>query len=273
MRRGWVGPAAVVGLIVVVGCGLATPAAAGEPSPASTNWTTGPVDYPGALTARLSEEWGDPALAAEIVGGLDAGFLSALEAKVPLGAVATSPLLTYRPARQPAKAFDSAVVYAFGYRDGVDGSHDPGPVNEALAASTRALRKKHPGIPIYAQTEIAQVLTDAGVPGVTSIDPVTGPDGQTVYLSTAGVVAQAQDKAAAAGVDLGTVAVVAFGDHLGRSLRTTEAAGLDAGVAKGVRLPTTYDPQSAQPWTRDRRTYLGTDLVARVATLGSAPSA
>ena len=260
-----------VGLVAVLGCLLAAPAGAAR-EPATTP-TTQPVDYPSALTARLAREWGDPALAAEIVGGLDAGFLTALEAKVPLAQVATSPLLTYLPERQPAKVFDSVVVYAFGYRDRADASRDPGPVNEALAASTRALLKKHPDVPVYAQTEIAEILAAAGVPGVTSIDPVVGPDGQTVYLSTAGVVAQAKDKAAAAGVDLGTVAVVAFGDHLGRSLLTTEAAGLDAGVAKGVRLPTAYDPQSAQPWTRDRRTYLGTDLVARVATLGSAPSA
>lgn len=262
--------ATTLGLMAAVGWVLAAaPAGAARPP----DPTGPPVDYRTALTARLADEWGDPALAADLVGGLDDGFLAALEAKVPLAAVASSPLLTYRPERRPAKMFDSAVVYAFGYRDGVDGAREPGPTNEALAASTRALLKRHPGLPVFAQSEIAEVLTAAGVPGVTSIDPVVGPDGQTVYLSTAGVIAQARDKAAAAGVDLGRVAVVAFADHLGRSLRTTETAGLTAGVAKGVALPTTYDPQSAQPWTRDRRSYLSTDLAARVATLVSAPSA
>jgi len=32
-------------------------------------------------------------------------------------------------------------------------------------------------------------------------------------------------------------------------------------------MPTTYDPESPQPWTRDRVTYLSTDLLARLATL------
>ncbi len=48
---------------------------------------------------------------------------------------------------------------------------------------------------------------------------------------------------------------------------TTQAAGLDAGVAEGVTLPTAYDPVSAQSWTRDRRSYLPVDLLGRVATL------
>lgn len=242
----------------------ATPAWAAR-TPTTT--TTAPLDYRGALTARLAAEWGDPALAADIVAGLDPGLLATLQTKVPLGDVATSPLLTYVPARQPAKAFDSVIVYAFGYHDGPDGTREPGPVNEALAAATRQLLERHPGLPVYAQTEIAGILRAAGVPRVTSIDALVGPDGQPVYLSTAGVAAQTKAAAAAAGVDLGTVAVVAFADHLGRSLRTTEAAGLTAGVARGVGLPTAYDPQSAQSWTRDRRSYLATDLVARVATL------
>jgi len=225
------------------------------------------AEYTAALTARLAREWGDPGLATDVVAGLDPGLRASLEARVPLAEVATSPFLSYRPASRPARAFDSVIVYAFGYRDAPDGSRAPGPVNEALAAATRKLRNRRPEIPVYAQTEIAQRLTDAGVPGVVSIDPVIGPDGQTVYLSTAGVAAQAKAKAAAAGVDLGTVAVVAFADHAGRSVLTTEAAGLDAGVAAQVRLPRTYDPESAQPWTRDRRTYLTTDLLGRVATL------
>ncbi len=40
--------------------------------------------------------------------------------------------------------------------------------------------KKHPGLPVFAQTEIAEILAADGVRGVTSIDPVVGPDGQIV---------------------------------------------------------------------------------------------
>lgn len=254
--------AAFVALLALAGPALPAGAAGVDRTPP----TTAPVDYAAALTARLAKEWGDPALAADVVAGLDPGFLAALEAKVPRAAVASSPFLSYRPARRPAKAFDSAIVYAFGYHDGPDATRVPGPVNEALAAATEKLLEKH-RVPVFAQTEIAGILTAAGVPGVTSIDPVVGPDGRLVYLSTVGVAAQAKEKAAAAGVDLGTVAVIAFADHAGRSVLTTEAAGLDAAVAKGIVLPTTYDPASAQSWTRDRRSYLATDLLGRVATL------
>jgi len=246
-----------VGLLVTASPG----AGAAEPSP-----TAPPGDYRTALIARLAKEWRDPALAAEIVSGLDPGLLASLEGRVPLAEVATSPFLTYRPERRPAKVFDSVIVYAFGYHDAPDGGRDPGPVNEALAAATRTLLAKR-SLPVFAQTEIAKILVAQGVPRVTSIDPVVGPDGTIQYLSTAGVAAQVKAKAAAAGTDLGAVAVVAFSDHAGRSVLTTKAAGLDAALAKGMKLPADYDSASAQSWTRDRRSYLATDLLARVATL------
>lgn len=223
-------------------------------------------DYRCALRARLALEWRDPVLAAEIVTGLDPTIVAALERRVPLADVPTSSLLTYRPPRRPPNVFGGAVVYAFGYRESPDGTRAPGPVNEALATATQQLLAKR-RMPVFAQTEIAEVLAARGVREITSIDPVVGPDGQPVYLSTAGVAAQARDEAAAAGTDLGTVAVLAFADHLGRSVLTTRAAGLDAAVPRGVSLPTDYDPASAQPWTRDRRSYLPTDLLGRAATL------
>jgi hypothetical protein len=173
-------------------------------APASGADTT--ADSRGALTSRLAKEWRDPTLAAEIVGGLDAELLTRIEGRVPLVEVASSPFLSYRPDRRPPKAFDSVIAYSFGYRDAPDGTRAPGPVNEALADATAKLLTKRT-VPVFAQTEIAQVLAARGVRGVTSIDPVVGPDGQTVYLSTAGVAAQVREKAAAAGVDLGAVSL------------------------------------------------------------------
>ncbi len=122
-------------------------------------------------------------------------------------------------------------------------------------------------MPVFAQTEIAKALQADGVEDVTSIDPEVGADGNVVYLSTAGVAEQIVSKAQAAGIDLGTVGVLGFADHVVRSVLTAGAAGLHAGVPKGVRLPKTYDVESTQPWTRDRATYLATDLAGRLATL------
>jgi len=143
---------------------------------------------------------------------------------------------------------------------------EPGPTNEALAAATKRFVAKH-HVPVFAQSEIAEVLQADGVANVISIDPVVGADGKVVYLSTAGVADQIVSKAQAAAIDLGTVGVLGFADHVVRSVLTADAAGLDAAVPKGVRLPRTYDVQSSQPWTRDRATYLATDLTGRLATL------
>ena len=231
----------------------------------TTATATSEPSYAAALEARLAKEWKDPALAQEIVAGLSPDTLAAFAARVPLAQVATSPFLAYRPKAIPAKQVDSLIVYSFGNRVDASGTATPGPTNEQLATAVKSFVAKHK-VPVYAQHEVAQFLT--GVPNVTSIDETVGPDGKVVYLSTAGVAQQAQAKAQAAGVDLGTVGVVCFADHVGRCLLTTEKAGLTpAGIPKGITLPSTYDPQSGQPWTRDRKSYLQTDLVGRLATL------
>jgi len=224
------------------------------------------VDYPSALTSRLAKEYGDRALAGEVVAGLSADTLAQFEARVPLAEVATSPFFAYRPRRVPARDVDSAIVFAFGNRVGGDGSVTPGPTNGALATATKRFVKEHP-VPVFAQQEIAQQLQAEGVKHVTSIDPEVGPDGRLVYLSTAGVAAQIVQKAQAAGVELGTVGVIGFADHVMRCVLTAEAAGMTAAVPKGVALPHSYDPESGQAWTRDRKSYLATDLIGRLATL------
>ncbi len=123
-------------------------------------------------------------------------------------------------------------------------------------------------MPVYAQTEIAKLLQAAGVEGVTSIDPVTDADGTVTYLSTAGVAEQVVSKAQAAGAKLGTVGVIGFSDHAVRCVLTARKAGMtDAAVPKGVTLPTVYDPESNQSWTRSRAAYLPTDLIGRLTTL------
>jgi len=251
----------VVGLSALVG-GVS---AAGAKSTAATS-TTAPADYRTALTHRLAKEYGDASLAATVVGGLSADLLSKLEAKVPLTQVATSSFLSYRAPRVPAGEVHSVVVFAFGNRLGADGTLEPGPTNVALAQATEKFVKGHP-VPVYAQTEIAQLLAADGVKRVTSIDPVTGPDGKVAYLSTAGVAAQVVSKAKAAGEQLGTVGIIGFADHAVRCVLTARAAGLTGAVPKGVVLPSRYDPQSSQSWTRNRAAYLPTDLIGRITTL------
>ena len=230
--------------------------------------STAPDDYSTALTARLAKEYGDPQLATQVVEGLNHDLLAKLQARVSLADVATSPFLAYEPARVTARDVDSVVAFSFGNRVALDGTITAGPMNEALAATIEQLVEKHP-VPVFAQEEIAGILQADGVEHVTSIDPVVGPDGRLVYLSTAGVAQEVVQKADATGTDLGTVGVIGFADHVVRCVLTARGATVDAAVPSGVVLPKTYDPRSGQPWTRDRAAYLPVDLVGRITTLPS----
>ncbi|WP_232852006.1 hypothetical protein [Nocardia acididurans] len=171
----------------------------------------------------------------------------------------------------PADSASLIVAYSFGNRipAGVDATRvigEPGPVNEALAAAVIAARGDRT-VPVYAQTEIAEVLrTRYGLTDVVSIDPERNADGTLVYLSTDGVAAKvAELRGAAAASD--TAAVVAFRDHLWRATRTTAKRGFQAFAPAGVTMPGEYDPQSGQLWTTSPVLYLPTDYAGRLALL------
>ncbi len=226
-----------------------------------------PVDYRTALTDRLTAEFDDPTLAASEVRGLGDDQIAKLQQRVPLDEVGTSPFLAYRPPTAPADSITAIVAFSFGNRVGADGTTTAGPTNEALADTIVAFVAAHP-VPVYAQWEIADILTTRGVPDVSSIGQVIAADGATTYLSTAGVAAQIVSIAQTSGKPLGTVGIVAFADHAVRCILTAQKAGMPTAVVPaGVVLPTTYDPQSGQSWTRDRSSYLAIDLIGRLATL------
>ena len=62
--------------------------------------------------------------------------------------------------------------------------------------------------------------------------------------------------------ELGTVGVVAVRDHPGAASSSAGATGCTPECPKGA-LPELYDPESGQPWTRERLTYLLHDLHCR----------
>ena len=227
----------------------------------TTTSTAAPVDYRSALIARLSKEWNDPVLASAIITPIDQATLDGWEAKVPMEQVATSPLLTYDVPASDKKP-TSIVAYAFGYVTDADGSLQPGPVNEAIAASLAAYVKTNP-TPIYTQPELGIALAKLGVANVMVIQHEIGPDGKEIYQSTASFTDQLLKQMAVEGMSLGTTAIVGFADHEGRCVITATKAGIDGIRVAAIELPSTYDPQSVQPWTRDRKTYLTTDLAAR----------
>lgn len=250
-----------MGATVLVACsGSSAGDADRAPVTTAAPTTTAPVDYRGAMVSRLTDEWGDAAVAEEVVAAIGPDGLAAWEAKVPMAEVATTPLLTYRTTGVPGDQVDSVVVFAFGNRVAADGTVTPGPTNQELADVTAAFVAEHP-VPVYAQWEVARLMIAGGVEGVNSVEPTTDEAGNVVYLSTRGVA----DAVAGSGEGaLGRIGVICFADHEGRCLLTAEAAGLDATAIDGLALPSTYDTESGQPWTRSRVAYLTTDLQGRL---------
>ncbi len=287
----------VAGLAVVasaaVGCGDDAPSAeptdtarASTSTTASTSstvvsTTAAPTDSRTQLALRLGEELDDAVAAQDVVDELDDGLVSAVEAMTG-DDIAGSPTLDYAPATVPADEVDSLWIFSYGFRFAGDDHPEgigvgdeappmdqlvPGPTNEALAREAAAFVAEHP-VPIIAQWEVAQVLADIGVPDVISVEPDVAADGTVTYLSTAGVAENGKALAAAAGVDPGHAGVLCFADHAVRCLMTAEAADLDAAVPEGVALPTDYDPESGQTWTRSVETWIPVDLLGRTILVG-----
>lgn len=213
------------------------------------------------IVARLNAQLGDPATVdAMLPALLDVGF-------------------TWSLPTIPAGQIGAIVAYSFGNRPNAASGNtsstggnqaalpDPGPVNEALADAVHRIYALKP-VKVYAQWEIARFLVSKygmGADVLTSIEPVIASDGTIVYLSTAGVAAAAVSRAGGAAA-MGNVAVVGHRDHAKRCIQTSQQAGMKAYAAADVPLPVAYDPQSGQPWTRNRSLYLVHDMLSQMAT-------
>ncbi len=103
-----------------------------------------------------------------------------------------------------------------------------------------------------------------------SIEPVVAPDGTITYLSTDGVIAEVAQLRADEPGGVGTAGVIGFRDHVKRCVQTTRARGVAAFAPAGSEMPGTYDPLSAQAWTRDRDIYLVHDMYAQLGMMRAA---
>lgn len=223
-----------------------------------------------ALRRRLETELDDASLATEIAETLDDELVTALTN----GDAESTPLLSYRAPRIPDAEVTALWVFAFGYRfvdgstnDGADGVPPradilPGPVNEDLARQVADF-VAHTPVPVIAQWEVADVLQALWVPDVVPVDPDVDDNGTVTYLSTAGVIEKGSRLAAEAGLSIGAAGVLGHADHAVRTIRALDAAGITAAVPESVDLPTEYDAESGQPWTRSRSIYVPLDLRVR----------
>jgi len=182
--------------------------------------------------------------------------------------------LTWRAPTVPLSEVRTIIGFTFGNRMLPNGNREPGPVNAALADVAVRLHKVT-GAAVWAQWEVAEAIGGRlpdGMVGV--ILPGRDAHAEPHYLSTGGVVEAIVARNGGAG--LGTVAVVATRDHAWRCVRICQRHGLTAGIPEGWAMPDAYDPDSGQPWTRDRLAYLLHDLHCRALdrrdeVIGAAP--
>lgn len=181
--------------------------------------------------------------------------------------------LTWHPDAEPYEFADYIIAFAFGNRPPANGGDpattlaEPGPTNEALADVIAAmLRTKR--VPVYAQWEIARILESKHhINDVISIEPVIEEDGTIVYLSTDDVAKRVAELRADRPGGPGRASVVGFRDHHKRCVLTCRANDLIAHAPEGVAMPSDYDSESGQVWTRYRPVYLATDMAGQLALL------
>lgn len=177
----------------------------------------------------------------------------------------------------PSGKIDTAkllIAFAFGNRPNAE--HDPnqlalpGPMNLELARCCFAVwRKKR--LPMYVQWEIARCLQEpefAQIPAedIISIEPYWDANGKLVYLSTDGVlqtiVEQYYHNDPAS---MGKAVVIGHRDHVKRCILTCAGRRVTGFAPQGISLPTWYDAQSDQPWTRRRDLYVLQDIAAQLS--------
>lgn len=172
-------------------------------------------------------------------------------------------ILTWKAPTIESKQITSIIAFAFGNRILANGNRLPGPVNEALADLVMQLYQET-NAHVYAQWEIADAIDNRiSAAKMTVIYPTHDTQANIIYLSTTGVIAEII-KDVCNPERLGTVAVVAFKDHISRCITLAHAACIDAYAPAGYNMPNEYDQSSGQPWTRDRLTYLINDMKTRI---------
>jgi hypothetical protein len=180
-----------------------------------------------------------------------------------LAAILQQETLSWRAPAVPVDRISTVFAFTFGNRMLPNGNREPGPVNLALADVAATLQHRT-GARIFAQWEIADALAGR-VPAalLTAINPGRDARAEPVYLSTSGVL-ETIARTAGPPENLGCVGIVAFDDHQYRCVATARRFGFDAHAPDAVAMPRSYDPQSGQPWCRDRITYLLHDLMIRL---------
>ncbi|GAB3203533.1 hypothetical protein [Nocardia tengchongensis] len=187
------------------------------------------------------------------------GGLSALPATASADQELIAPWARTTPV-MPVDNFTALIAYAFGYAQS-GSTFTPGTINEQLADTVVATLGNR-SIPVYAQTEIAEVLKSKyGMRGVISVGAATMAEVESQNPRTQGVAQTvANQRATTKATDV--IGVIAFQDHLWRATQTTRSVGFHAYAPKGISMPNVYAADNTQDETRTPDVYRPIDTVA-----------
>ncbi|MCS6211590.1 hypothetical protein [Shewanella baltica] len=177
------------------------------------------------------------------------------------------------PVTHSIEKADVLIGFAFGNRPNESGDPNelaqPGPMNEALAASCAEIYRKKP-MTMYVQWEIARFLDSVRYPDIpakdiVSIEPYWDDKGTLIYLSTDGVVQTIVNQHFHGDpTTVGSAVVVAHRDHVKRCITTCKMRNIIGFASQEITLPNWYDEKSHQPWTRRRALYVLQDISAQM---------
>jgi len=204
----------------------------------------------------------------ELIHTIQAYLTSQLEDKGLSGKLATAVhdcLLDWSAPTTGLTGIGAIIACSFGYRRLPNGNITPGPMNELLANTVVDLYNKLQ-CKVYAQWEVAEAI-GTRIPNAVlhAVNPEINPRDATVkYLSTFGVIQRVQ-KCVGDPESLGKVLVVAWRHHAPRCVRIAHKLGFDAFLPPDP-LPSNYDSESGQAWTRNAHAYIIHDGLSRLET-------
>lgn len=218
-------------------------------------------DFQHIITQRLSQELNDKNTAAQLVP-----FIS-------------EAIFNMMPPTKSIEHADVLIGFAFGNRPNQSGDPnelaEPGPMNEDLAVRCAEIYRQKP-IKMYVQWEIARFLDSESYPDIPtkdiiSIEPYWDNEGKLIYLSTEGVIQSIiNNHFDGDPTAVGSAVVVGHRDHIKRCITICEMNGISGYSPQEVAMPSWYDEQSHQPWTRRRDLYVLQDMSAQMMMMAQA---
>jgi len=154
--------------------------------------------------------------------------------------------------------------FSLGYVLDKNGNRLPGQINQQLADRIVQYCNEKPRR-VYVQWEIADAIGDR-LPDVISIGPdIDEEKGEVKYLSTKDVLRKIKERIEKSNDDsIGPILVVAHSKHLFRCTKLIREQGFSIRTNQ-ANMPTGFDSDSAQPWTRNLRAYIINEIISRLA--------